>query len=89
MCRYAPSGLYAVVANTWRQRQQAARETRLERYREQLASGELVIRQMTESERAYWNERSAAADRYATTEERKRRAAAREKRRQLIERRAA
>ena len=62
------------MANEWRQRQQKARETRPERYREQLASGELVIRQMMESERAYWNERSAAADRHATPEERERRA---------------
>ena len=89
MCRNAVRGLYAVVANEWRQRQQKARETRLERYREQLASGALVVRQMTESERAYWNARSVAADRFARPEERRRRAAAREKRRQLAERNAA
>ena len=89
MCRNAVRGLYAVVANEWRQRQQKAREARLERYREQLASGALVVRQMTESERAYWNERSAAAERSATPEERQRRAAALEKRRRLAERHAA
>ena len=89
MCRNALRGLYAVVANEWRQRQQKARESRLERFREQLAAGELVIRQMTESERAYWNERSAATDRSATAEERQRRDAAREKRRRLAERHAA
>ena len=60
------------------------RETKRERYREQLASGELVVRQMTESERAFWNKHSAAADRSATPERRKRRDAARQKKQQAI-----
>jgi hypothetical protein len=63
------------------ERRQEKRETELERYREQLASGEVVVRQMTDSERAYWNQRSAAADRQATPEQRQRRDAARAKRR--------
>ena len=70
------------MARTSAEQQQEKRETKLEHYREQLASGELVVRQMTESERAYWNEHSAAADRQATPEQRKRRDTAREKRRQ-------
>lgn len=64
------------MARTVAERQQEKRETKLERYREQLVSGELVVRQMTESERAYWNQHSAAADRQATPEQRKRRDAA-------------
>jgi hypothetical protein len=79
------AGLTEVVARTWSERQQGERERRLERYREQLASGGLVVRQMTESERAYWNEHSAAADRKATPEQRERRDAAREKRRRRAE----
>jgi len=58
------------------------REKELERYREQLASGTLVVRQMTKAERAHWNRHFAAADREATPEQRKRRDAAREKWRQ-------
>ena len=74
------AGYYVVVANTWRERQQKQRETRFERYREQLASGGPIVRQMTESEGAYWNEHSTSADRKATPEELKRRDAARQKR---------
>ena len=48
--------------------------------RDQVVSGELVVRQMTDSERARWDEHSAAADRKATPEQRARRDAARKRR---------
>lgn len=79
------------MAKTSAEQQKERRESRRERYREQLASGGLVVRQMTVRERAYWDEHSAAAERLATSEGRKRRDAAREKlrRRQAVERSAA
>jgi len=76
------------VARTHREQLRDRRETRLKRYREQLASGGLVVRQMTVRERAYWDEHSAEAERLATPEERKRRDAAREKRRRQEQRHA-
>ena len=68
---------------------QDKREDQVKRYHEQLASGELIVRQMTLRERAYWNERSTDAERFATPEERERRDAARENRRRRLERSSA
>jgi hypothetical protein len=69
------------MAKTAREREEDAREGRLEHIRDQVSSGELVVRQMTDSERAHWDDHSAASDREATPEERTRRDAARKKRR--------
>ena len=70
------------MAKTTREREEDAREGRLEHIRDQVASGDLVVRQMTDSERAHWDDHSAAADRQATPEERTRRDAARKKKRE-------
>ena len=48
--------------------------------REQVTAGELVVRQMTPSERRHWKERSDAFDDHATPEERASRDAAWQKR---------
>jgi hypothetical protein len=69
------------MAKTAREREEDAREGRLEHIRDQVSSGELVVRQMTDSERAHWDDHSAASDRQATPGERTRRDAARKKRR--------
>jgi hypothetical protein len=74
------------MAKTQRERDEEARESLLEHMREQVLSGELVVRQMTKSERAYWDDHSSTADRRATPEERTRRDAARKKRRDREER---
>ncbi len=76
------------MAKTARERDEDAREGRLEHFRDQVVSGELVVRQMTDSERARWDEHSAATDRKATPEQRARRDAARKKRRSHQERNA-
>jgi hypothetical protein len=68
------------MAKTRHERDEDAREERLEHIRDQISSGDLVVRQMTASERRHWDERSAAFDRQATPEERTRRDAARKKR---------
>jgi hypothetical protein len=56
--------------------------------RGQVSSGELVVRQMTDAERAHWDDQSAASDRQATPEERTRRDAALKKRRDRDKRNA-
>ena len=68
------------MAKTTHERQEDAREERLAHIRDQISSGELVVRQMTASERIRWDERSAASDLQATPDERTRRDAARKKR---------
>jgi hypothetical protein len=68
------------MAKTTREREQDEREKRLEHMRDQVSSGDLVVRQMTDSERAQWDDHSAASDRQATPEQRTRRDAARKKR---------
>lgn len=68
------------MAKTHREREDDKREERLEHMRQQIASGELRVRQMTDAEQAQWNERSAASERQATPGERARRDAARKKR---------
>lgn len=69
------------MAKTRNEREEDEREGRLEHIRNQVSSGELVVRKMTESERARWDDHSAAVDRQATPEERTRRDAARKKKR--------
>ena len=68
------------MAHPRHEREDDAREGQLEHIRDQVSSGELVVRQMTASERAHWDDHSATSDRHATPEERTRRDAARKKR---------
>jgi len=65
------------VAKTSQERAREAREAKLEHIREQVSSGELVVRSMTDAERAKWAERQAGW----TPEERARHDAAVEHRR--------
>jgi hypothetical protein len=69
------------VAKTSRERDQEARQAKLEHVREQVASGQLVIREMTDAERAKWDKRQARSEARSTPEERARRAVAVENRR--------
>jgi hypothetical protein len=64
------------MAKTRHEREDEAREEQLEHISDQVSSGELVVRQMTASERARWDDHSTAFDRHATAEERTRRDAA-------------
>jgi hypothetical protein len=68
------------MAKTRHEREEDEREGRLEHMHEQILSGDLVVRQMTDSERRRWEERSTIFDDHATPEERTRRKAARQKR---------
>ena len=68
------------MAKTSSERQDHERQGRLEHMHEQISSGDLVVRQMTASERRHWEERSAAFEDQATPEERTRRDAARRRR---------
>jgi hypothetical protein len=74
------------MAKSQRDRADDAREDLLAHIREQVSAGELVVRQMTDSERAYWDNHSAEADHKALPEDRLRRDAARKKRRDREER---
>ena len=67
------------MAKTPTERQDDERQKRLAHMREQISSGDLVVRRMTSTERRQWKERSAAFDDHATPEERARRDAARRK----------
>ena len=50
------------MAKTSRKRGPEAREAKLEHIREQVSSGDLVIREMTKAERARWAELRAARE---------------------------
>ena len=65
------------MARTRNEREDDERQERLEHMREQVSSGELVVRQMTADERKRWQDHSEAFDDQATPEERSRRDAAR------------
>ena len=58
------------MARTRSEREDDKREERLEHIREQISLGELVVREMTPSEREQWQKHSAARDDQATPEER-------------------
>ena len=77
-----------MVAKTSRERDHEARQAGLEHVREQVSSGNLVIRQMTDAERAKWAKRRVALDDSSTSAERAGRAAAIEGRRRRAERRS-
>ena len=71
------------MAKTRRERQDEKRGERLEKMREQIASGDLTVRQMTPKERKRWDAHSAASARDMTSDQRARRAAAEKKRARL------
>jgi hypothetical protein len=74
------------VARTRAEREHEAREAKLEHVREQVASGQLVIREMSETERARWAAQDAVSEARATPLERDRRTRALENRRRRQER---
>jgi len=69
------------VAKTRTEREQEARQAKLDHVDEQVASGQLVIREMSEAERKTWAKQQAASEARATPTERARRATAMENRR--------
>ena len=69
------------MAKTSRERDYEVRQAKLEHVREQVASGQLVIRKMTVAERARWDKQHGALEASSTPVERARRAAAVENRR--------
>jgi hypothetical protein len=71
----------SIVAKTSRERDHEARQTKLEHVREQVASGQLVIRKMTGAERAKWATQDGKREARSTSEERARRAVALENQR--------
>ena len=73
------------MAKTRWQRQAEKREERLEKMRQQIASGDLTVRQMTRSERKRWDEHSAASARDMAPRERARRSAQTKKRARVQE----
>lgn len=74
------------VASARHEREHAAREAKLARIDEQVATGGLVIREMSDAERARWATRDAASDARATPAERARRTRELENRRRRAER---
>jgi hypothetical protein len=68
------------MAKTQRERDQAAREAKLDRIKDQVSSGDLVIRKMTDAERAKWTKHREEAETTATPAERRRAAAAQRRR---------
>ena len=74
------------MAKTSRERDHEAREAKLEHVREQVASGQLVVRKMTDAERAKWAKQRGILEASSTPAERARRAAAVENRRKRAER---
>jgi hypothetical protein len=69
------------VAKTTQERQQEAREAKLEHMNEQVSAGTLVIREMTAAERKKWAKRQDALTETSTPQDRARRDAVLENRR--------
>jgi hypothetical protein len=69
------------VKKTTLERDRESHEAKLEFVREQVASGQLVIRQMTRKEQARWAARTRRIEASSTPEQRARRAAGIENRR--------
>jgi hypothetical protein len=68
------------MGQTHGERKEDKRQERLRKMQEQISSGELVVRQMTSTERRLWEERSAAFYEHSSPDERARRDAARKRR---------
>ena len=69
------------MGKTYGERKDEQRQERMEHMRKQVASGDLVVRQMTATERRLWDERAASFDKHSDPGERERREAARQRRR--------
>ena len=68
------------MAKTQRERDQAAREAKLERINEQVSTGDLTIRKMTDAERAKWAKHREQSELTASPADRRRAAAAQRRR---------
>jgi hypothetical protein len=68
------------MAKTQRERDQAAREAKLERIQDQVSTGDLVIRKMTDAERAKWAKHREQTELSASPADRRRAAAAQRRR---------
>jgi hypothetical protein len=77
---------YTSTVRTVQERAAEARQANLERIREQVSSGALVIRQMTRAERVRWNKQHAILEATLTQAERTRRDTLLRQRRQRAER---
>jgi hypothetical protein len=75
----SPEGMALPMARMRNERENDERQERLEHTRNHVISGELVVRQMTASERRQWKERSDSFDFHATPQERAARRAALQK----------
>ncbi len=71
---------------TSRERAEEARRAKLEHIRDQISSGDLVIREMTTAERTEWRKRRTAIEGDLTPAERVRRSAVLKTRRRRAER---
>ena len=69
------------MGKTYHERMDDKRQERLQKMQEQMASGALVVRQMTTTERRLWDERAASFAKHSDPGERDRREAARQRRR--------
>jgi hypothetical protein len=69
------------MAKTQRERDQEQREAKLERINEQVTSGDLTIRKMTDAERDKWAKHREETDLTASPADRRRAAAAERRRR--------
>jgi hypothetical protein len=68
------------MAKTQRERDQAAREAKLERIKDQVSSGDLTIRKMSDEERAKWAKHREETETTASPADRRRAAAAQRRR---------
>ena len=74
------------VAAARHERESAARQAKLDHISEQVVAGKLVVREMSDAERAQWASQHAASDARATPAERARRARELENRRRRAQR---
>lgn len=68
------------MAKTQRERDQAAREAKLDRIQEQVTNGDLTIRKMSDEERAKWAKHREETEITASPADRRRAAAAQRRR---------
>jgi hypothetical protein len=68
------------MAKTQRERDQAAREAKLERIQDQVTNGDLTIRKMSDEERAKWAKHREESELTASPADRRRAAAAQRRR---------
>ena len=74
------AGYNAGMAKTQRERDQAAREAKLERIKDQVTTGDLTIRKMSDEERAKWAKHREETEVAASPADRRRAAAAQRRR---------